>query len=332
MALDVVVRSKSHARLLLESTRAREPPGPLGRSVAVKRTVVLAAMLLVVVGCSNKRAPAPENEGAQPAASRAMIGGGTAQAPGAPAPPPPVQGVSSSAATAPGPVAVPTERKVIRNGSLTVVVRALDEALSAIRSATEKAGGYVTNESQDRDTWGVRHGSITCRVPAAALDRTLAEFQSLGKVESVSVTAEDITEQYFNLEIRLRNQQELEKRFRALLDRPGNKVSDLLEIEGQMARVRGEIDELEGRKRFWDSQVSLSTLTVQLHEPNPAIGSARGGILSTLKNAIRELGENFVETVAWLISALGVVIPAGLALWIASVALRAFRRRRGGPR
>jgi hypothetical protein len=330
MALDVAVRSKSHARLLLESTRAREPPGPLRRSVAVKRTVVLAVMLLVVVGCSNKPAPAPENEGAQPAASRAMIEGGIAQAPGAPAPPPPVQGVSSSAA--PGPVAVPTERKVIRNGSLTVVVRALDEALSAIRSATEKAGGYVTNESQDRDTWGVRHGSITCRVPAAALDRTLAQFQSLGKVERVSVTAEDITEQYFNLEIRLRNQQDLEKRFRALLDRPGNKVSDLLEIEGQMARVRGEIDELEGRKRFWDSQVSLSTLTVQLHEPNPAIGSAGGGILSTLKNAIRQLGENFVETVAWLISALGVVIPAGLALWIASLALRAFRRRRGRPR
>jgi hypothetical protein len=330
MALDVAVRSKSHTGLLLESTRAREPPGPLGRSVAVKRTVVLAVMLLVVVGCSNKPAPAPENEGAQPAASRAMIEGGIAQAPGAPAPPPPVQGVSSSAA--PGPVAVPTERKVIRNGSLTVVVRALDEALSAIRSATEKAGGYVTNESQDRDTWGVRHGSITCRVPAAALDRTLAQFQSLGKVERVSVTAEDITEQYFNLEIRLRNQQDLEKRFRALLDRPGNKVSDLLEIEGQMARVRGEIDELEGRKRFWDSQVSLSTLTVQLHEPNPAIGSAGGGILSTLKNAIRQLGENFVETVAWLISALGVVIPAGLALWIASLALRAFRRRRGRPR
>jgi hypothetical protein len=109
-------------------------------------------------------------------------------------------------------------------------------------------------------------------------------------------------------------------------------VADLVEVEREVSRVRSEIDELEGRKRFWDSQVSLSTLTVQLHEPNPAIGSARGGILSTLKNAVRELGENFVETVAWLISALGVVIPAGLALWIASLALRAFRRRRGRPR
>jgi hypothetical protein len=266
------------------------------------------------------------------AVPQVMAEGEAAKAMAAPPPPPSPSAASPVAQTPPGSVAVPAERKIIRNGSLTLEVRRLDEALSAIRSATEKAGGYVTNESQGKDEYGARQGSITCRVPAAALDKTLAQFQTFGKVEGVNVTAEDITEQYFNLEIRLRNQRDLETRFRALLDKPGNKVSDLLEIEREMARVRGEIDELEGRKRFWDSQVSLSTLTIQLHEPRPAIVGEGGGILGTLKSAFRQLGENLVETIAWLIASLGVIVPAVLALWIAWRLWRALRSRGGRTR
>ncbi len=282
----------------------------------MKRTLIVLVVILVAVSGCNRMAPAPANDAAPMAVPRAVVEGEAAKAMAAPPPPPSPSAASPLAQTPPGSVAVPAERKIIRNGSLTLEVRRLDEALSAIRSAAEKAGGYVTNESQGKDEYGARQGSITCRVPAAALDRTLAQFQTLGRVEGVNVTAEDITEQYFNLEIRLRNQRDLETRFRALLDKPGNKVSDLLEIEREMARVRGEIDELEGRKRFWDSQVSLSTLTIQLHEPRPAIVGEGGGILGTLKSAFRQLGENLVGTIAWLIASLGVIVPAGLALWI----------------
>ena len=187
--------------------------------------IVVVAILIAVTGCS-KTAPSPA-EMTSVSASRMVA----SESEAAKAMPPPPSAGSPVTPTPPGPVAVPAERKVIRNGSLTLEVRRLDDALSAIRSATEKAGGYVTNESQGKDEYGSRQGSITCRVPAASLDRTLAQFQTLGRVEGVNVTAEDITEQYFNLEIRLRNQRDLETRFRALLDKPGNKVSDLLEIE-----------------------------------------------------------------------------------------------------
>ena len=304
----------------------------------MKRLVVLIATLAVAAGC-NKAAPSSADGAAQLPASMSAppaIAVGDAPKQMSDAPPPPPGAPGSSASVAPraptGPIAVPADRKVIRNGSMTLEVRALDDALAAIRTAAEKAGGYVTNESQGRDMYGARHGSVTCRVPAGSLDKALAQFQALGKVESVNVTAEDITEQYFNLEIRLRNQQDLEKRFRALLDKPGNKVSDLLEIEREMARVRGEIDELEGRKRFWDSQVSLSTLTVNLHEPRPVVAGEGGGVLSTLAAAFLDLGENLVGTVAWLIAAIGVVIPALVALWIAWRLWRAVRGRKGSAR
>ena len=293
--------------------------------------IVVVAILVAVTGC-NKAAPSPAVMTSVATSRMYASEGEAAKAMAAPPPAPSQSAASPAAQTLPGSVAVPAERKIIRNGSLTLEVRRLDEALSAIRSAAEKAGGYVTNESQGKDEYGARQGSITCRVPAGSLDKALTQFQALGKVESVNVTAEDITEQYFNLEIRLRNQRDLETRFRALLDKPGNKVSDLLEIEREMARVRGEIDELEGRKRFWDSQVSLSTLTIQLHEPRPTIVGEGGGILGTLKSAFRQLGENLVETIAWLIASLGVIVPAVLALWVAWRLLRAFRSRGGRTR
>jgi len=302
----------------------------------VKRFLIVVVVILAAAAGCNGMAPAPAEMTSASAprmdesASRMMASEADAAKAMAPAPPP--SAGSPVAQTPPGSVAIPAERKVIRNGSLSLEVRRLDEALSAIRAATEKAGGYVTNESQGKDVYGARQGSITCRVPAAALDKTLAQFQALGRVEGVNVTAEDITEQYFNLEIRLRNQRDLEARFRALLDKPGNKVSDLLQIEREMARVRGEVDELEGRKRFWDSQVSLSTLTVQLHEPRPAIVGEGGGVVGTLKSAFRQLGENLVETIAWLIASLGVIVPAVLALWLAWRFWRALRSRRGRTR
>jgi hypothetical protein len=64
-----------------------------------------------------------------------------------------------------------------------------------------------------------------------------------------------------------------------------------------VARVRTEIDQLEGRKRMWDHQVALSTLTVMVHEPRPIGGSDEGGVWRTLRRAFREAADNFVESV-----------------------------------
>jgi hypothetical protein len=247
-------------------------------------------------------------------------------APSAMAAPPPAPQAGPTAPA--GAVPVPASRKIVRNGTLTLEVADLVNALASVRAETTAAGGYVTNESQGRDEYRVRQGSITCRIPAEKLDATLATLQALGKVQSVSVTADDITEQYFNLEIRLRNQQQLETRLLKLLDQPGNKVADLIDVEREVARVRSEIDELEGRKRFWDSQVAFSTVSVELHEPRPAIVGEGGGVIDTLRRAFRSAGENVVGTVAWFIAAAGVVVPAWFVLWVLWRSWKRIRRRR----
>ncbi|MDO8836508.1 MAG: DUF4349 domain-containing protein [Vicinamibacterales bacterium] len=245
----------------------------------------------------------------------------------APLAPPPPPGASADSSLG-LPSQAPAERKVVRNGSLTIDVPDVGKAMETVRTAATTAGGYVTSETQGRDEYDVRQGTLTCRIPAATLDATVAAFQRLGRLVSVSIQAEDITEAYVDLETRLRNQRQLETRLVALFDRPGNKVTDLLDVEREVARVRSDIESLEGRKRLWDSQVALSTLTVELREPRPAIGADSGGILGTLAQAFRRAGQNVVGTAAWFIAAAGVVVPACLVLWLLWRLVRAVRHRR----
>jgi hypothetical protein len=278
------------------------------------KTRILAAILIVAaVGCRDARSGIP---GAAGAPARMAVASETAMQ--APAPPPAARNVSAMAPTGPqtAGVPVPTDRKVVRHGTLSLEVPDLDKALASIRAETTGTGGYITNESQGRDDYSARQGSITCRIPAGKLDATLAKLQGFGRVQSVALQADDVTEEYFDVDIRLRNQRQLEDRLLKLYDKPGNKVADLLDVEREVARVRGEIDGLDGKKRLWDSQIALSTVTVELHEPRPVIAGDGGGIFGTLRNALRSAGENLVGSIAWLIAATGGAIPIVLAAWV----------------
>lgn len=235
---------------------------------------------------------------------------------------------ASAVAQVPAPTPVTTERKVIRNGAVRFEVSDTDTAVDAVKSMVTSLGGYVSSEQRDQAGTTGQQATLSCRVPAQRLDEMLAKLKELGKQETVSLTAEDISEQYLDLEVHLRTQKQLEERLRALLERSSNRLSDLLEIEKEIARVRGEIDSMEGRKRFWDNQVAFSTLGVTLHEPRPAVAAAEGGIWATIKGAFGESADNFVRTIAGLISALGALIPLGVALVAAFWFVRFLWRRR----
>ena len=230
----------------------------------------------------------------------------------------PVQGARSMSlqrapaapAQAPAPP-VTDERKIIRNGSVGLEVSSVEEAVTEVKELVDAAGGYVTDESVSEDEFGTQSGSIVCRVPADELDPTLAALSDLGDVEYVSISANDITEQYFDLEVRLDNQRALEARLLELLERPTNELDDLLATERELARVRTEIDSLEGRKRLWDNQITYSTIHVNLHEPGPVVPG--GGVLRALWRSFGRAGENFVLTVAELVALTGTLIPIGLA-------------------
>jgi hypothetical protein len=206
-------------------------------------------------------------------------------------------------------VPVPQQRKIIRHGNMSLEVESVEEALVKIKALVDSLGGYISNESMSEDSYSRKTGSISCRIPSESLDGAMVNLKGMGKVENVSVTADDITDQYYDLEIRMENQKQLERRLLVLLDRRTNKLSDLLEVERELARVRTQIDSMEGRKRLWDNQIAYSTLYINVHEPLPAVAGDEGGALRTLLRSFGEAANNFVLMIAGIIAASGAIIP-----------------------
>ncbi len=260
--------------------------------------------------------------------SEAESSGGFAAAMAPASPPAEAPARVRQVAAAPSNVPVPTERKVIRHGNMSIEVDSVEEILARIKTLVSNAGGYISNENVSEDHYARKSGSMACRIPSEELDRIMEQIGGWGKVDNVSVNADDITDQYYDLEIRLENQKTLAKRLVVLLERRTNELKDLLEIERELARVRTQIDSMEGRKRLWDSQVALLTLVIEVHEPLPKIAGDEGGAWRTLLRSFGDAADNFVLTIAGIISASGSAIPLLAVLIFVGWIWRSWRKRK----
>lgn len=220
------------------------------------------------------------------------------------------------------------DRKLIRNGEMTIEVKSVEAALTSLSQIVRSIGGQSTNQLERQNEFGARTASITWMVPAERLDAAINAVRALGKPRLLSFKTEDITTSYFDTRVRIDTQKQLERHLVALLGRPSNRLTDLLEIEREVARVREAIDQLEGHIRLWDNQVAISSVQIALTEPSPIVAHT-GGPFRTLIASFGIAGENFVVTVAALVAMSGSALPVLLLLagpaWLAS---RAWRRTR----
>jgi hypothetical protein len=227
-----------------------------------------------------------------------------------------LQGQSSSGAANPLTVQIaPT--MVIRNGQASVEVDKLDPAIVKLRQLAAQLGGYIANSSMSGGKDQIRSAMLELKVPAQRFDQALNGLATLGKIESVNATAEDVGEEYVDITARVNNAHRLEDRLIALLATRTGKLQDVLSVERELARVREEIERYEGRLRFLKSRVATSTLSVSIHEPFPILGQTPGE--NPIIAAIRQAWRNFVGFISAIIASLGVLIPLaalGVAGWL----------------
>ncbi|HHX58915.1 MAG TPA: DUF4349 domain-containing protein [Candidatus Moranbacteria bacterium] len=159
-----------------------------------------------------------------------------------------------------------TDQKIIKNGDLTLKVPKTDRAAEEIGEIAKNNGGEVVSSNFYERIKGEKNGHMVIKVPADKFESTLAEIKKIGSQVINEVTnAQDVTAEFIDLEARLKNKKSEEEAFKALLDRAGNN-KDLLDTTRELARVRGEIERLEGQKRFMSSQTEKSTISVDLRE------------------------------------------------------------------
>ncbi|MCA1634657.1 MAG: DUF4349 domain-containing protein [Acidobacteria bacterium] len=182
------------------------------------------------------------------------------------------------------------ERKIIRNASLTVEAEAPAEAQRRIASVAEARGGFVVT-SESRQQGGYDKGktyevvTLEIRVPAAQFDAVIGEIRGMGsRVSAEKITGQDVTEEYIDLEARVHTQKALEGQFLEIMKR-ASKVTDALEVQSELAKVRTEIERLEGRRRFLENQTSLSTIKVTLQPPAPLVNASASGFFQSIGRA-----------------------------------------------
>lgn len=232
----------------------------------------------------------------------------------------------------------PSVRRLVKRAELQIRVPDTRAAVARLETLTAQSGGYVEAVSATRHDDSL-HYSLTLRVPVERLDATLSAIRGLAKeIDSDSVTAEDVTEQYVDLEARLRTLRTTEAELLELLGtarESGRKLEDVMAVYGKLTEIRTTIEQIEGQRKSLEQLSALSTIRVELipSEGGRPLVAEGWRPSETLRGSVRTLIaalQGLANLAVWLVV---VALPVGgiifLAFWAVARALRAARRRWG---
>lgn len=183
-----------------------------------------------------------------------------------------------------------TERKVIKKGEIKFQTKSIQETTNFISENIKNLQGYISSDnvynSEDRITQ-----RIEIRIPSNSFDDLLSRISNnVKKIEYKNVQLEDVTEEYIDVESRIKTKKELENRYIELLSK-AKTVQEILSIEKELGTLRSDIESIEGRLKYLKDQVSLSTLSVEYYQ-----------LTSTTLNFSSKLGQAFVMGWKFLLS------------------------------
>ena len=306
--------------------------------------LALAALLLVgAAGCASQSS----TSGSSAVRGMSALAPAPEQAPNAATVPQDVAGSGSgTAGSAAKGTVVPTDRLVISTASMSIEVKNLDSGVSAVRALAAKYGATISDlsvsagseppivaqplDTQSSDGSAITPGgaTISLRVPAAKLPAAEKDAAALGRIISQTASESDVTQQHVDLAARLKNLRAEEARLRAFFTK-ATKVSEMLAIESELSRVRGDIESMQAQLTYLESQSALATLTISLREPGGIVSPAASGwgFAAAVRDGIRAAADVTRGLITFLL-AFSPIILLGLVAFFAIRALVRRRRRR----
>lgn len=218
----------------------------------------------------------------------------------------------------------PSGPMIAQTASLTIVANNYDNASAALGRLVISEGGYVQKLSAEAQSGEPRTTSAALRVPAKQLDGFLAELRKLGRVEQESQANDEVTDQYVDLQARLKSARASEQRMLELLATRTGKLEDVLDAERELARIRGEIESMEGQRVLLTHRVDYATVEVQLREEyRKQLGAEHASTLNKIRNAAVEGFGNLEDGVIGVLLFLLAYGPA-ILFWMAILAVPAW--------
>ena len=224
---------------------------------------------------------------------------------------------------------VMAEKKIIRTASMTIATQTFEDSLNALKSACEGQNGWIESSSENvNNATGLRTAYLTLRIPQSALDAYIAGTEGLGRITSRSESAQDVTESYQDTAARLETQKALMARLQALITESAD-LSDLLELESQIADTQYQIDRLQTSLNSTDRQVSYSTVnitlkeekTIELTDTTVSLGDR---IKSAIVTGVNALESFLADMLVFLVAALPFIAIVAVVV----IAVKIIRKRR----
>ena len=177
------------------------------------------------------------------------------------------------------------ETKIIKTAFLTTEVKDVPGSIETLKSLASQKGGYLSSTSIQKNYNNRLSGSVILRVPAAEFENTLTGIKAIGTVKSVSTQGQDVTEEYVDLQAQKISYQNQLTQYNEIMKK-AVKVEDVITVQQQIDRVQTELNRLEGRLKYLDNRIDLSTITVNLQEPEPVGGETGHNFISTINEGI----------------------------------------------
>jgi anti-sigma factor RsiW len=229
---------------------------------------------------------------------------------GAPPPPPPSDDEQLKAPENVGPM-------IVQTASLTILATNYDEARAAIEKLAAAHGGYVEKLDAKAQTGNARDLTAALRIPTKQLEEFLVDVRKLGHVEEETRSNEEVSDQYVDLQARLKSARATEKRLIELLGTRTGKLQDVLEAERELARIRGEIESMQGQSTILVHRVNYATVQVDLNEEyRQVLGSGTISTGTKIRNAMVEGFTNLRDGAVGLLVFVFAVGPS-LLFWLA---------------
>jgi hypothetical protein len=218
-------------------------------------------------------------------------------------------------------------RKVISEATLSLRAEHPARAAEEAGRIAAEHGGYVATKETEQSNDTVVKVDMVLRLPAAALETSLAALRGRGTILSEAQSGRDVTEEYVDTEASLRAKRKLEERLLAIVER-SQSVKDLLDVEQQLSNVRGDIERLDGHARALANQVAFATVHLSLSAPAQPLAEDAESAASKVLHAFAESGRVFVAVMTGMIVATGALIPLAIPALGLLLAVRHVRKRR----
>jgi hypothetical protein len=218
------------------------------------------------------------------------------------------------------------DQKVIRTAGINLDVANVSSGLEQLKGIATAHGGYTGSLSAGTRYDDRKYATLTMRVPAAAFDAAVADTKKLGTLTSESQAAEDVTEEYVDLQARRTALAGQLAQYTRIMERAGN-VSEVLDVQVQIERVQVEIDRIDGRVKYIDNRVEYATITVSLVEPEPVGGGVRLSFVSVINQGIA----GFLAVGSGLVIVLISLIPVFILAALVYFGYRWWKQRKAGP-